>query len=311
MNDNGKLSQPGEYQPDRLGRLASEFIAASGERPFFLYLAPGAPHMPADPAPRHAALFPDERAPRTPSFDEQDIRDKPRWLRALAPFNDGDVRRIDRFYRRRLQTLVAADEMVARVLAALEQHRRLGDTYVFFTSDNGFLQGQHRFPWGKNAPYEESVRVPLVVRGPGVPAGRALEHLASNVDYAPTLAELAGLPVPPSVDGQSLVPLLGAAPPAPAEWRRDVLVEHWETGDPVQIPDFALLRLQRQVYVEYAAGENEFYDLDADPDQLENRHAQLPAEERRRLSERLALLKNCRGAGCRVLASPVPGGGKP
>ncbi len=301
MNENGKLVRPPEYQTEKLAGVVEAFVRASaGQAPFFVYLAPGAPHMPAEPSPKHAALFAGEKAPRTPAFDEEDVSDKPAWLRRADPLNDGDTRRIDRFYRRRLQTLAAADEMVERVFAALEQAGQLERTWVFFTSDNGFLQGQHRFPQGKNAPYEESIRVPLLVRGPGLPGGRVLDHLVSQVDYAPTWLELAGAPVPDSVDGRSLVPLLGAAPPPPeAEWRRDLLVEHWETGDPFTIPDFFLLREPRHVYVEYATGEVEWYDLAADPDQLQSRHAQLPEAERKRLSERLKLLKNCRGAGCR------------
>jgi arylsulfatase A-like enzyme len=133
-----------------------------------------------------------------------------------------------------------------------------------------------------------------------VPAGRTLEHLVSNIDYAPTFAALAGLTVPASVDGQALLPLLGPNAPAPADWRRDLLVEHWETGDPFTIPPFLLLRLQNQVYVEYDTGENEFYDLLKDPDQLENQHSQVPASERQRLAARLQVLKDCSGAGCRV-----------
>jgi arylsulfatase A-like enzyme len=297
MDDDGRLSKPTEYQTDRLARLSEEFIASADERPFFLYIAPGAPHMPA------------EQAPRTPSFDEQDVSDKPRWLRAAPRLNYDDGKRLDRFYRRRLQTLVAADEMVARVLEALDKRGRAADTYVFFTSDNGFLQGQHRFPGGKNAPYEEAIRVPLVVRGPGVPAGRTLEHLVSNIDYAPTFAVLARLAQPAPTDGQPLVPLLGSNPPAPADWRRDLLVEHWETGDPFTIPPFFLLRLQDHVYVEYDTGENEFYDLAKDPGQLQNEHSQVPAEERRRLTARLQALKECTGVGCRTMY--VASGGKP
>ncbi len=301
MNENGRLVKPAEYQTEKLAAVVEAFVRDSaGQAPFFVYLAPGAPHMPAEPSPRHLDLFAGERAPRTPAFDEEDVSDKPAWLRRADPLNDGDTRRIDRFYRRRLQTLVAADEMVERVFQALEQTGQLERTWVFFTSDNGFLQGQHRFPQGKNAPYEESIRVPLLVRGPGLPAGRVLDHLVSQVDYAPTWLELAGVPVPASVDGRSLLPLLGALPPpAPAEWRQDLLVEHWETGDPFTIPDFFLLREPQRVYVEYVTGETEWYDLQADPDQLQSRHAQLPEAERKRLSERLKLLKNCRGSGCR------------
>lgn len=301
MNENGRLTSPAEYQTEKLAAVVGDFVRVqAGKAPFFVYLAPGPPHMPAEPSPRQATLFEGERAPRTPAFDEQDLSDKPAWLRRADPLNSGDTRRIDRFYRRRLQTLAAVDEMVEGLGQVLQQAGQLEHTWIFFASDNGFLQGQHRFVQGKNAPYEESIRVPLLVRGPGLPAGRVLDHLVSQIDYAPTWLELAGVPVPASVDGRSLLPLLGpAAPPAPADWRTDLLVEHWETGDPMVIPDFFLLRQQQRVYVEYVTGEIEWYDLSADPDQLQSRHAQLPDEERQRLSERLKLLKNCRGPGCR------------
>jgi len=305
MNDDGRLSQGKEYQTDRLARLGAEFVTAQDARPFFLYVAPGAPHLPADPAPEHASAFLDLVLPRSPSFDEQDVSDKPAFLRKADPLNSGDVHRLQRFYRRRLQTLLSVDALVVQILDALERAGRLHDTYVFFTSDNGYLHGQHRFPGGKNAPYEEAIKVPLIVRGPAVPRAVRLDQLVSNVDYAPTLLELAGLAVPASVDGQSFAPLLRSDPPPADRWRQAVLVEHWETGDPFPIPTFHLLRLQHEVYVEYITGESEYYDLRLDPYQLENGQARLTPSQRQRLSERLAALQASVGAACGAAMAPA------
>ncbi|PYQ18293.1 MAG: hypothetical protein DMF81_25350, partial [Acidobacteria bacterium] len=166
-----------------------------GRRPFFLYLAPHAPHQPDRPAPRHDLAFADLRAPRPPSFDEEDVSTKPGWVRAQPRFSPEVADRIDDLYRRRLRTLLAVDEMIERLLQAVAAQDELDSTYVFLTSDNGFQLGAHRLDHGKGDAYEESIRVPLVVRGPGVPPG-AREEPVLNIDLAPTLAELAGAAAP-------------------------------------------------------------------------------------------------------------------
>jgi len=210
-----------------------------------------------------------------------------------------------------MQTLQAVDEMLAALLSELESSGRLERTFVWFTSDNGFLLGAHRLDHGKDAPYEDAIRVPLMVRGPGVPPGIRLEELALNIDLAPTFAELAGAAIPTNVDGRSLAGLIGAQPTPPREWRRDFLVEHWQTGkqrrkeipDPEEdtaIPDYAALRTLDGLYVEYPdSGERELYDLNADPGQLESRHNATSAGELKRLSDRLAALRRCAGLTCR------------
>lgn len=302
VNDNGRVSRPDEYQTDFLSRRALEFVADPArrrDRPFFLYIAPAAPHAPSTPAPRHLNLFAGARAPRTPAFDEEDVSDKPAWLQAQPRFTRQKIRRIDRFYRRRLQTLAAVDELAARLLDALEESRELAHTYVLFTSDNGYLQGQHRFPSGKNAPYEESVRVPLLVRGPRVPAGESRPQLVSNVDYAATLLELAGARPREPLDGRSLLPLLRDPPPPAGAWRDALLVEREQSGDPFFIPAYKELRTAGAAYVEYATGEVEYYDLERDPQQLESAAASAPPGVLKRLHERLRELAACRGATCR------------
>jgi len=240
----------------------------------------------------------DVLAPRVPSFNESDVSDKPQWVREMDPLGPREVEKLDRLYRNRLQTLLAVDEMVQRILGTLEQAGVLEETYVFFTSDNGFQMGEHRFPHGKDSPYEESILVPLVVRGPGVPAGRVLSHLVSNVDFAPTFAEMAGAPIPPDVDGRSLVPLLGSSPPAADSWRKEALVEHF-ARQRSGIPAFRELRMPMLAYVEYDDGNGELYDMQADPYELDNAFASAPAATIAALSSRLAVLKRCRGAGCR------------
>ena len=188
----------------------SAFVArsAAAGQPFFLYVAPFAPHAPATPAPRHAEAFPDPAAPRVPSFGEADVGDKPAWVRDQVEIGPDEAALIDAHHGLRMRSLLAVDDLVATVMDALSASGALEDTYVFFTSDNGFHLGEHRIGYGKRTPYEEAIRVPLLVRGPGVPAGRVVEELALNVDLAPTFAELAGVAAPDFVDGRSLVPLL-------------------------------------------------------------------------------------------------------
>ncbi|MDP9363610.1 MAG: sulfatase, partial [Chloroflexota bacterium] len=229
LNENGTVVRygrdPGDYQTDVLAAKATDFVARSAvdDRPFFLYLAPHAPHTPATPAPRHAEAFAGATAPRAPSFNEADVGDKPGWVRAAPALSADEIAGIDELHRQRSRSLLAVDDMVAALVDALRAGGALDDTYVLLTSDNGFHQGEHRLPGGKGDPYEASIRVPLLVRGPGVAAGGTVGELALNVDLAPTLAELAGATAPGFVDGRSLVPLLAGEPP-PA-WRRALLVE--------------------------------------------------------------------------------------
>jgi arylsulfatase A-like enzyme len=300
VNDNGRVTRPAQYQTDFLSARALAFIDAAARRPaqpFFLYIAPAAPHAPSTPAPRHVSLFATARAPRTASFNEADVSDKPTWLQEQPLLDARQLRRVDRFYRRRLQTLAAVDEAMEQLFARLEGRGLLANTFVFFTSDNGYLQGQHRFPSGKNAPYEESVRVPLLVRGPGVAAGARRAHLVANLDCAPTLLELAGLAVPTTLDGRSFAGLLSAAAPQPESWRQALLLERQRSGDPFPIPAWRGVRTLNEAYFEYESGERETYDLRRDPEQLDGR-MRLGAERMRALAARLDALGRCRGRDC-------------
>ncbi|HEY3670563.1 MAG TPA: sulfatase [Acidimicrobiia bacterium] len=229
LNDNRRLvphgRMPSDYLVDLLARKAVGFIKAEAGHPFFAYVAPYAPHQPATPAPRYADAFAGVHAPRPPSFDQRASADEPLWLRRRPPLSPAVLDYIDALYRRRLQDMLAIDDLLRDVVTTLQQTGQLDNTYIFLGSDNGFHLGEHRLPPGKETAYDEDIRVPLVVRGPGVPPGRTVGQLAMNVDLAPTFAALAGARTPPFVDGRSLVPLLGAS--TPAAWRRAALVEHY------------------------------------------------------------------------------------
>ena len=141
--------------------------------------------------------MPTSRCPQPPSFDEPDVSDKPSYVADSRARGVADRRRSPPHNRERLRALRAVDDMVATIVAALKETGRLDDTYVVYTSDNGFHMGQHRLFVGKTTAYEEDIRVPFVMRGPGVPAGQRIEQLVLNNDLAPTFAAIAGV-TPPS-----------------------------------------------------------------------------------------------------------------
>jgi arylsulfatase A-like enzyme len=331
LNENGFAVSyghaAGEYMVDVLARKAERFIretTALTPRPsFFLMLTPYVPHQPATAAPRYAGLFSSERAPRTPAFNEADVSDKPSWLRHRPLLDAAQIDAIDQLYRNRLRSMLAVEDLVQTVLDALRDTGQLDHTYVFFTSDNGFHQGQHRLPSGKNTEFDEDLFAPLVVRGPGVPRGATVTHLTVNIDFAPTLAELASVPVPDEVDGRSLAPLLGGNPPPPSAWRHAFLLEHaaplvtpelatslagtLEPPDAFDLlapggptPAFVGVRTVDHTYVEYRDGDRELYDDRSDPDQLENGYASADSALVRQLAARVAALRDCRGAACRA-----------
>jgi arylsulfatase A-like enzyme len=178
MNENGTLVKygdaPEDYSTDVVRNKSLQFIdeRAQDELPFFLFISVYAPHGPSTAAPRHEALFNDLAYPQKPSFREEDLSDKPELIRALTEtgddFDEGDANSL---FRARARSLQAADELVEDVILALEKNGQLENTYIIFTSDNGFHLGEHRIPSGKGTPYEEDIRVPFFIRGPGIEPG--------------------------------------------------------------------------------------------------------------------------------------------
>jgi arylsulfatase A-like enzyme len=283
----GEVRSFGSSPPDHstlvLEREAVEFVEGA-EGPIFLVFAPAAPHAPAIPAPGDAAAFGDLPDARPPSFDEVDLSDKPAWVRELPALEPADEEAIDAFRRDQYRSLLSVDRAVGAILGALERTGRLENTLIVLTSDNGIHHGEHRWT-KKEAPYEESIRVPLVVRWDAAdwPVPARPDGLALNIDLAPTIAEIAGVVPPRPPDGRSLVPLLAGRA---ERWREDFLVEHLENTNPV--PTFCAVRSATAKYVRYATGEEELYDLVADPFELENLAGQPSSRaELSRLRERL------------------------
>ena len=319
VNDNGEVlsfgDDPEEYATDMMARRAAEVIstAANDDAPLFLYLAPRAPHQPSKPAPRHEGTLAGLQAPRTLSFNEEDVSDKPLWLRETEQFTADQVAEIDLQYQHRRETLLAADDLVATVVQALADADELDDAWIFVTSDNGYYLGEHRQFDEKGSPYEEAIRVPLLIRGPGVDAGAIENRIGSMVDLAPTIAELGGAEIPPFVDGRSLLPLF--VPGNYPAWRDVVLVQQRDPkpgesgnvagdGNGPQHPSWTALRFEEEIYLEYSDGEIEWYDLAADPLQLENRADSLDMGHRVRLSARLDQLEHCAGPSCAAIEEP-------
>ncbi len=237
LNENGAIIR---YDPeedhldDVLADKASDYVEQTAgvdppfflsDRPFFMWLGSKAPHQPATPAPRHEDEFEDADLPRPPSFDEADVSDKPTWIRDNPPLGEDEIAYMEDLRKKRLQSMMAVDDMVGDLFDSLRELGELDNTYVFFTSDNGFHLGQHRLGAGKWTAYEEDIRVPLVVRGPGVAEGERLPHMVLNNDLAPTFADLAGVAPPDFVDGRSLAPLLDETPTPEEDWRQRFLVE--------------------------------------------------------------------------------------
>jgi N-acetylglucosamine-6-sulfatase len=305
-----------DYQTDVLAALATRFVrrAENGDaRPFFLTVTPLAPHLESacNPdgvraAPRHIGSV-DLDLPAPPSLNEADMSDKPAWMR-LLPLRDEE--RLRGLYDERLAALRAVDDLVGALGRTLEANGELERTAFVFTSDNGYLLGQHRWE-SKVLVYEESIRVPLAVHLPGGGTPPVVTRLALNNDLAPTIAALARVVPPQPVDGRSLLPLLrGETPP----WRPLFLVEYPPTGER-GIPPFVAVRAEGGVgsrglvYSQTLSFDGrrvrarELYDLEADPYELDSRHddpAPPVARARRSLQARLSALKRCANGDCQA-----------
>jgi arylsulfatase A-like enzyme len=311
--ENGvKNRYTGPYQTDLYGDIAVDIIEARIPRdaPLFLWASQYAPHVgaptePDDPAiatpavaPRHRNAFSGRPLPTSdPAFNEADVSDKPSYVRSKKRLTTTMQGYMRESYQQRLESLLAVDESVGEIMQALTASGELANTVVLFTSDNGWMMGEHRIHAGKTVVYEPSTRVPLIVRGPGFPAGTTRQQLVANIDLAPTFADIANATPTLTVDGISLLPL-ATSPTAGAT--RDLVLEagpRSSTGPwfytAVRTPDW--------LYVEYhETGERELYDMRADPSQLVNLASNSAyAATRRSLADRLAVLRTCAGSTCR------------
>ena len=253
-NQDPPVSYEGQYTTDVLAGKALGFLddAVHGGKPFFLGIAPVAPHSnvqhnvldrindtfpPEDvdmrsffsapiPAERHAHLFPDAVVPRTPNFNP-DVASGANWIKQQSKQSPENVEYNDHFYRSRLRALQAVDELVDSVINKLEKYGILDDTYIFYTTDNGFHIGQHRLQPGKECGFEEDINIPLIIRGPGVPKGHVSEIVTTHTDLTPTIVDLARGPARADFDGLNIPLTEDGLNDAIATRHEHVTVEFW------------------------------------------------------------------------------------
>src|SRR4029077_10016076 len=297
MNSNGHLraygNQPKDYLTSVLAGKGVGFIdrAAASRRPFMLEIATFAPHSPFTPAPRDRGAFPGLGAPRSPAFDVVGSNEAA-WLSHFQPLDSSQVASIDRKFRLRAQAVQAVDRMIGEIEAELAAKGLARNTYIVFSSDNGLHMGEHRLLPGKLRAFDTDIKVPLVVTGPGVPAGRTVNRMTENIDLCPSFEQLGGAPIPEDGDGRSLVGRMHGQ--RVLSWPREILVEHhgrvFDPSDPDlpirgsgNPPSYEAIRTRRSLYVEYDTGEREYYDLVRDPFELRNVVGELPPARVRKL----------------------------
>jgi arylsulfatase A-like enzyme len=308
-NENGTLTDYGttadQYSTDVYTQKAVDFVnrRAPESQPFFLWVAYLAPHsggpnpspQPPDncqgtakPAPRHATAFDDEPLPLPPSFNEADVSDKPQAVQNDPLLDDADIANVQRRYRCRLESLLAVDEGVDSIISALRDQGELDDTLFVYTSDNGFMDGEHRDPGGKVVLYEPSIRVPLEIRGPGIPPGVTVDDMAINADLAPTILDATGAQPGRVMDGESLFGAMNDP--------------NHLSGRALEIETrtYSAVRTERYLYAVHTTGEEELYDLQNDPDEL-NSLQNDPAYDQveASLANLLNVLRTCAGPSCR------------
>ena len=278
-----------QNETDLLRDEAADFVEGHRGEPWMAVVATHAPHGPYWPPERHEDRFDGVKLPRTPAFDEDDVSTKPEAYRR-PPLSGQEKRKLRRAYEGKLEALQGVDDLVGGLVGVLRETGQLENTYVVYLTDNGYLLGEHRHE-AKGKPYEGSIRTPLLVRGPGVPAGERRGQLVANVDLAPTVAGWAGARPPENPDGRSLAPLLSASPPN--SWREALLIEHFVGSDWVG------LRTPTHTYVEHEGGDRELYDMERDPHQVDNLYGRADDALLDALRKRLKDLKDCTGAQCR------------
>lgn len=334
MNENGRFVQygndPDDYQTDVLAAKATDFIRrranSTDGKPFFLIVTPLAPHhdttqpLGPTPSPKYEGRFSYVSLPKPPGFNEADMSDKPAFMQQLPLLTNDNVRDMTTWYQHRLETLMSVDDMVGGVVNTLQDTGQLKNTYIIYTSDNGWIQGEHRVIYGKEFAYEPSIRVPLVIRGPNITKGRIVKDLVANIDLAPTIVELSGATPLKTMDGISLVPLFtggelpqrsgveiecrdifgpprgisprGVSPLGDAEGGMEP-----ENGLPTL--DFYAIRTGQYMYVKYTSGDEELYDLRIDPYELRSVAADpLYINIKNNLIADLNRLKSCSGKSC-------------
>jgi N-acetylglucosamine-6-sulfatase len=339
LDENGveKTYTADDYSTDVYADLAvsriNNHLSNFPNNPLYMQVQFFAPHDPATPAPKYAGAFSTALLPIDPSFNEKNVKDKPAWIKRIKRFGPGLIAKIQTRFQHRLETLLSVDDAVEKIVNDLESHGALGNTYLIFTSDQGFMQGQHRLHQGKFVPYEPSVQVPLEIRGPGIPAGSQPRGLVWNGDITSTILQMTGAKPGLPQDGQSMLPL---AQNPTAKSTRPIL---FETGPPgttfepgtgtaaaasghrrgkvgtyvkntdldhtaqlaraIVAPRYRAIRTGRYLLTKYSDGGREMYDISSDPFELNSvwkngRYAPV----KKFLLKALAKLVHCSGPAC-------------
>jgi N-acetylglucosamine-6-sulfatase len=339
------------YETDVFTRIATEeMLGTAPEQPFYLQLDYTAPHgdfrKPAgpEPAPRDDESFSGAPFPHNASqgLNEGNVNDKPRFIREAGYLAPAELHTYRVYYQKALESLRGIDDGVQQIVNTLGAMHRLRNTYIVFTSDNGFFFGEHRLTGGKFLAYEPSTHLPLLIRGPGIKPGSSTNELAANIDIAPTILELAHAGADKSIDGRSLVPYMldpnlrsnrpilfesfvetndveengGGPPAAPAPVASGAAgggpsVNARPSGATASIvappKNYYGIRLGPYKYIEWPDGEKELYDLEKDPYELNNKARDgnyFPI--RGFLHRELERLETCVGRECREEAGPIP-----
>ncbi|KAJ8381975.1 hypothetical protein SKAU_G00027530 [Synaphobranchus kaupii] len=336
LSVNGKAQKHGQnysedYLTDVLANRSLEFLQyKSNYRPFFMMVSTPAPHAPWTAAPQYEGRFADVKAPRDPNFNVHG-KDK-HWLirQAKTPMSNSSVQFLDDAYRKRWRTLLSVDDLVEKVVKKLEVRGELENTYIIFTSDNGYHTGQFSLPLDKRQLYEFDIRVPLLVRGPNISPNQKSQMLVTNVDLGPTILDIAGFDVNKTqMDGTSFLPLMNGKSQN-VTWRTDMLVEY--EGESLNISDpscpllgpgvwgcfpdcvcedainntYACVRtLSSTANLQYCEFDDnevfvEVYNLTADPFQLTNIAKTIDQEVLEKMNHRLMMLQSCSGPSCRT-----------
>ena len=282
LNVQGDWQEHSGYMTYLLEQYAVSFLdtAVQSDKPFLLFFTPNAPHDPFTPPEEDIGRWQQALLHRPPSFNEANKQRKPRWVRHPATLNAEWIHKIDTRRERQLEMLWSLDKSVGALLSRLEAAGKLDSTVVMYISDNGQFWGEHGILPGKDAPYEEATRVPFAIRYPSLANGpQVFDHLVANIDIAPTVLSLAGLPVPDQMDGVPLGPLVrGEIAPRPA-----LLLEGFR-NDEARKP-FVAAVTETYKYIENFEDVRELYKLDEDPFELNNVYKLRAAKDLRKKAQ--------------------------
>lgn len=350
-NEDPIESFEGLYSMDVLANKSTALLdeAIKADRPFFLGIAPVAPHAniwapgykdglgsnvsdvvfsPPVCAERHADLFEGVQVPRTDNFNP----DKPSggsWIRRLPQQTQENVDFNDHYYRQRLRALQSVDEIVDSVVKQLEANGIIDNTYIIYTTDNGYHIGQHRLQPSKQCSFEEDINIPFIVRGPNVPKNLVTDIITTHTDVAPTLLGIVGAPMRDDFDGVAIPLTADAIADAGRTRHEHVTVEHWgfASNEGTVYEGFQKMYFNNTykavrvyggggaynlLYQVWCNNEHELYDMNTDPGQMVNLllpEETPPAPARKllgvpleqlttRLDALLFVLKSCKAEAC-------------